>query len=100
MTDDELRELFAAYGEVSSANVIMDRMTGNSKGFGFVEMAARDAGEKAIKELRGRQVGGRSLNVDEARPQSQGGGGGGGMGGGRGGGRGGGFGGGRGRGGY
>src|SRR5258706_8741789 len=76
MTDEDLRGLFEPYGEVSSANVITDKFTGSSKGFGFVEMPARDAGQKAISELRGREIRGRALNVDEARPQGTGGGGG------------------------
>jgi RNA recognition motif-containing protein len=74
VTDEELRGLFEPYGEVSAANVIIDKFTGNSKGFGFVEMPAREAAQKAIRELRGRQVRGRALNVDEARPLGQGGG--------------------------
>jgi len=77
MTDEDLRGLFEPYGEVSSANVITDKFTGSSKGFGFVEMPAREAGQKAISELRGREIRGRALNVDEARPQGTGGGGGG-----------------------
>lgn len=80
VTDQELRELFAAYGEVSSASVVTDKFTGNSKGFGFVEMPTREAAQKAIQELRGRQVRGRTLNVDEARPLGSGGGPGGGRG--------------------
>ena len=76
MTDDDLRVLFEPYGEVASANVITDKFTGSSKGFGFVEMAAREAGQKAISELRGKEIKGRALNIDEARPQGTGGGGG------------------------
>jgi cold-inducible RNA-binding protein len=78
VTDDDLKGLFEPYGEVASANVITDKFTGNSKGFGFVEMPAREAASKAIQELRGREVRGRTLNVDEARPSGAGGGGGGG----------------------
>ena len=76
MTDDDLRVLFEPYGEVASANVITDKFTGSSKGFGFVEMVAREAGQKAISELRGKEIKGRALNIDEARPQGTGGGGG------------------------
>ncbi len=75
VTDEDLRGLFEAYGEVTSANVITDKFTSSSKGFGFVEMTARDAALKAIQELRGREVRGRAINVDEARPQGAGGGG-------------------------
>jgi len=77
VTDQELRELFGQYGEVSTASVITDKFTGNSKGFGFVEMAEREGAQKAIQELRGRQIRGRTLNVDEARPMGTGAGGGG-----------------------
>jgi len=80
--DQDLRTLFEAYGEVSSATVIKDKYTGNSKGFGFVEMPEAEAGGKAVKELRGKEHKGRTLNIDEARPQGAGGGPGGGPGGG------------------
>ena len=68
-TQDSLRELFETYGEVISANVITDRETGRSRGFGFVEMAADEAANAAITALNGRQVDGRILKVDEARPR-------------------------------
>jgi RNA recognition motif-containing protein len=77
MTDSELREAFAAFGEVTSAKVISDRDTGRSKGFGFVEMADSSAAEAAINALNGNDVGGRPLRVSEARPRQGGGGGGG-----------------------
>jgi len=64
---DELRNLFAAYGEVSSAQVIMDRDTGRSRGFGFVEMSSSDEAAKAISEINGSTVDGRQLKVNEAR---------------------------------
>lgn len=99
----DLEQMFAAFGTVSSAQVITDRDTGSSKGFGFVEMAAEGEAQAAIAELNGKSVDGRSMIVNEARPQeprSGGGGGGyGGRGGGGGGGRGPGGGGGGGRGG-
>ena len=76
----QLSELFEEFGEVTSAQVINDRDTGRSRGFGFVEMAD-DAGRKAIEELGDREIGGRRLTVNEARPRSGGGGGGGGGGG-------------------
>jgi RNA recognition motif-containing protein len=93
-TSDELRELFSQYGTVTSAQVVMDRETGRSRGFGFVEMS--DGGDAAIDGLNGADIQGRTLTVNEARPREErrGGGGGGGGGGYRGGGGGGGYGGG------
>jgi cold-inducible RNA-binding protein len=91
----DLEQMFASYGAVNSAQVITDRDTGSSKGFGFVEMASDQEAQAAISALNGKDVGGRSLVVNEARPQEprSGGGGGGGYGGrGGGGGGGGGFG--------
>jgi len=64
-TDDDLRDLFARHGEVGSASVVMDRETGRSRGFGFVEMDTASA-DTAITALNGRDVGGRSLRVNEA----------------------------------
>jgi len=92
-SDEQLGQIFSPYGEVSSARVIMDRATGRSKGFGFVEMTDGEAAKKAIAELNEAELGGRTIIVSEARPQEQrsgGGGGGGGRGGYRGGGSGGG----------
>jgi RNA recognition motif-containing protein len=90
-TQDELFSAFAAYGNVERVSIVTDRDSGQSRGFAFVEMTeARDA-EAAIAQLNGAQLNGRALNVNEARPKSEGGGGGGrGFGGGRGGNRGGG----------
>ncbi len=92
-----LEQLFAPYGTVQSAQVIADRDTGRSKGFGFVEMGTEQEAEAAIAAMSGREVGGRSLTVNEAKPREDRGGGGGrgGYGGGRGGYGGGGYGGGR-----
>ncbi len=73
-TDDELRELFAAHGTVESANVVSDRDTGRSRGFGFVEMDPEGA-DKAISALDGKDFGGRPLRIDEARERQPGGGG-------------------------
>ncbi|HLG38852.1 MAG TPA: hypothetical protein VI461_04250, partial [Chitinophagaceae bacterium] len=73
--DEELNSLFAKYGSVSSAKVIMDKFTNKSKGFGFVEMPDRTAGEKAVKELNGTMADGRAINVSEARPKEERGGG-------------------------
>jgi RNA recognition motif-containing protein len=67
--DEELNSLFAAFGTVSSAKVIMDKFTNKSKGFGFVEMPDQTAAEKAIKKLNGTMADGRSINVSEARPK-------------------------------
>lgn len=97
-SESELRELFAQYGEVSSASLVMDRDTGRPRGFGFVEMADDAAANAAIEALNGKPFMGRDLTVNEAKPKVGGGGGGRGFGGG-GGGRGG-FGGGGGGGGY
>ena len=100
-TEADLTDLFAQAGTVESARIITDRDTGRSRGFGFVEMSSREEGQAAIDQLGGKEVDGRALTVNEAKPQEQrSGGGGGGRGGGRGGGGGrssGGFGGGGGR---
>jgi RNA recognition motif-containing protein len=96
--DSDLQRLFEPHGTVQSAQVIMDRDTGRSKGFGFVEMGSDAEAQAAIAALNGAEVEGRSLTVNEARPKPEGGGGRGGYGGGGGGGRGrGGYGGGGGR---
>lgn len=84
-SSEDLQTMFAAKGEVTSADVVMDRDTGRSRGFGFVEMADED-GRKAIEDLDGADAGGRRLTVNEARPRAAGGGGGGGRPGGGGGG--------------
>jgi len=67
--DDDLEQLFSAFGAVDSARVIMDRETNRSKGFGFLEMASRDEAEKAINELNGSNFQGRDIKVNEARPR-------------------------------
>jgi RNA recognition motif-containing protein len=77
-TDAQLSDLFAAHGSVVSARVITDRFTGQSRGFGFVEMASTEDAQKAITALNGTEFGGRTLTVNEARPQEPRGGGGGG----------------------
>jgi RNA recognition motif-containing protein len=84
--DGSLQQLFATHGSVQSAQVIMDRDTGRSKGFGFVEMGSDAEAQAAIQALNGAEVEGRTLTVNEARPKTEGGGGRGGYGGGRGGG--------------
>ena len=74
VTSDDLRKAFEAFGEVSTANVVTDKFTGQSKGFGFVEMSNKGQGEAAIKELDGKDLKGRSIRVNEARPRTEGGG--------------------------
>lgn len=70
-SDADLNELFAAYGEVSSAKVISDRETGRSRGFGFVEMPDEAAGQKAIDELNGKEFNQKVINVSVARPRTE-----------------------------
>ncbi len=93
-SQDELQTAFAEFGAVERVNIVTDRDTGQPRGFAFVEMTEKDAAEKAIAQLNGTELGGRALNVNEARPKPSGGGGGYGGGRGRGGGGGGGRGGG------
>ena len=88
-TSQELQELFAQAGTVESASVVEDRMTGRSRGFAFVEMSTQEEANAAIEQLNGKEVGGRALKVNEAKPRENRGGGGRGFGGGGGGGRGG-----------
>jgi RNA recognition motif-containing protein len=70
-TDDSLRELFAQVGEVVSANVIVDRETNRSKGFGFVEMSSEEDAKKAVDQLNGKDLDGRPIVVSEARPREE-----------------------------
>lgn len=69
VTESELKELFESYGEVTSAKIINDRETGRSKGFAFVEMANKAEAEEAIRELNGKELSGRAIAVNEARPR-------------------------------
>jgi RNA recognition motif-containing protein len=71
MTDGELRDAFAAFGTVTSAKILMDRETGRSRGFGFVEMPNQSEGETAISNLNGKELGGRALRINEARPRER-----------------------------
>jgi RNA recognition motif-containing protein len=71
MSEDELRDAFGAFGEVSSVKILMDRETGRSRGFGFVEMPNKSEAETAITQLNGKDVGGRALRINEARPREQ-----------------------------
>jgi len=70
VTDDELREIFAEFGEPASADVIKDKFSGQSKGFGFVDMPDNEQAQEAIKALNGKLVKGRNLTVNEARPKA------------------------------
>jgi cold-inducible RNA-binding protein len=76
VTSESLEQMFLEFGAVTSAQVIQDRETGRSKGFGFVEMQADDAAERAINGMHEKQLDGRSLTVNEAKPRESGGGGG------------------------
>ena len=71
VTEDDFRELFVSFGEVESATIIMDRYSGKSKGFGFVEMPNGDEAERAIQELNGEEVMEQGLTVAEARPRRE-----------------------------
>ncbi len=68
-TEDELREVFAEYGEVSSVTILTDKTTGQSKGFGFIEMPVQSEAEAAIQSLDGHSVNGRDIKVTQARPR-------------------------------
>ncbi len=70
-TDDELKELFSGAGQVESAKVITDRYSGRSRGFGFVEMTNDDEADKAIESMNGKQVGERTITVNEAKPMGE-----------------------------
>lgn len=73
INDADLGDLFGEYGEIASARVIMDKETGRSKGYGFVEMNDEAAAQKAIEELNGAEYDGRTISVSEARPRTEGG---------------------------
>jgi len=77
-TEDDIRQAFEAHGEVSSVQIIMDKMTGRSRGFGFVEMPEETQAQAAITALNLQEIRGRAITVNEARPKGEGGGGGGG----------------------
>ena len=87
VTEDELKQAFEAFGQVQTATIIKDKFSGESRGFGFVEMPAKAEAQTAITEMNGKDLKGRALNVNEARPKTEHRGGGGGYGGGGGGGR-------------
>jgi RNA recognition motif-containing protein len=71
LMEDELRQAFESFGRVKSANIIKDKYTGQSKGFGFVEMPSTEEAQSAISGLNGKELKGRPLNVNEARPRSE-----------------------------
>ena len=72
-TEDQLREAFTGFGEVSTVNIIKDKYTGEPRGFGFVEMSGKDEAMAAISGLNGQDLNGRALNVNEAKPRTDGG---------------------------
>nr|MBN2277272.1 RNA-binding protein [candidate division Zixibacteria bacterium] len=72
-TEDQLRQAFEDFGEVSTVNIISDKYTGKPRGFAFVEMAVKDEAAAAISGLNGQELNGRELNVNEAKPRAQGG---------------------------
>ena len=71
MSESELRDAFGAFGEVSSVKILIDRETGRSRGFGFVEMPNQSEAETAITQLNGKELGGRALRINEARPRER-----------------------------
>jgi RNA recognition motif-containing protein len=71
--EEELRQTFEAFGQVSSAKIVTDKYSGRPKGFGFVEMPSAEEGQSAINQLNGKELKGRTLNVNEARPRAEGG---------------------------
>jgi RNA recognition motif-containing protein len=77
VTEDELKELFAPFGQVTEVRLIMDKFSGKSKGFGFIEMPSKEEAEKAIAGLNGKDMKGRAMTVNEAKPKTDRGGGGG-----------------------
>jgi len=72
VTEEDLRKEFEGFGQVESVNIIKDRYSGESRGFGFVEMPNKDEAQSAIEGLNGRELKGRKINVNEARPRSEG----------------------------
>ena len=71
VTENDLREAFEAFGEVASVKIITDRFTGASRGFGFVEMPTEEEGKKAMEDLNGKDMKGREVTVNEARPRTE-----------------------------
>jgi RNA recognition motif-containing protein len=73
VTEEDLREAFEAFGQVTSVNIIKDKFSGEPRGFGFVEMQAKAEAQAAIEGMNGKELNGRTLNVNEARPRTEGG---------------------------
>jgi len=71
VTEDELKELFAPFGQVTEVRLIMDKFSGKSKGFGFIEMPSKEEAEKAIEGLNGKDIKGRAMTVNEAKPKTE-----------------------------
>jgi len=69
-TEQDLRQAFEAFGQVTSTNIISDKISGQSKGFGFIEMSAKDQAQAAIDGMNGKEIKGRAMNVNEARPRN------------------------------
>lgn len=69
MTEADLKEVFGSYGEVTCTKIVKDKETNRSKGFGFVEMSNNDEAKKAIEAINGKEIGGRAIRVNEARPK-------------------------------
>jgi RNA recognition motif-containing protein len=72
VTEEDLRQAFGAFGQVGTVTIIKDKFTGESRGFGFIEMPGKDEAQAAITGMNGKELKGRSLNVNEARPRSDG----------------------------
>ncbi|NVL91573.1 MAG: RNA-binding protein [Desulfobacterales bacterium] len=72
VTEEDLQQAFEAFGQVESVRIIKDKYSGQSKGFGFVEMPAKAEAQSAVNDLNGKELKGRTLNVNEARPRSEG----------------------------
>lgn len=70
VTEEDLRQAFEAFGQVSSVSIIKDKFSGQSKGFGFVEMPVKDEAQAAVNAMNGKELKGRTLNVNEARPRT------------------------------
>lgn len=73
-SEEDLRQAFESYGEVTKVNIITDRYSGESRGFGFVEMSSKEEAQAAITDMNSKELGGRTLNVNEAKPRTEGGG--------------------------
>ena len=70
-TEDDLQQAFSAYGEITSVSIVKDKFSGESRGFGFVEMASKEAAQQALAELNGTEMHGRNITVNEAKPRTE-----------------------------